>query len=138
MFSKIMTPVDLTHQDQLQRALQCAADLSRHYGAPVVYVGISAKTPSALARTPSAFAEKLAAFAAAQAKLHEIEASGHAKFCSDPTTDVDDALLEAVEETGADLVIMASHIPTALDHVWPSNGGKLAEYAKASVLVVRG
>lgn len=138
MFSKIMTPVDLTHQDQLQRALRCSADLSRHYGAPVVYVGVSAKTPSPVAHTPSEFAGKLAAFASAQAKLHGVEASSHAVFCADPTTDVDDALLEAVDETGADLVVMASHIPTALDHVWPSNGGKVAEYAKASVLVVRG
>lgn len=137
MFSKIMTPVDLTHQDRMQRALECSADLSRHYGAPVVYVAVSAKTPSSVAHTPKEFAEKLAAFASAQATLHGVEASGHPVFCADPTTDVDDALLGAVAETGADLVVMASHIPTALDHVWPSNGGKVAEYAKASVLVVR-
>lgn len=137
MFKKIMTPVDLTHQDQMERALQCGADLARHYGAPVVYVGVSATTPSAVAHTPEEFTAKLAAFAAGQASRHGVEASSLPKFCGDPATDVDDALLAAAEETGADLVVMASHIPTALDHVWPSNGGKVAEYAKASVLVVR-
>ena len=62
----------------------------------------------------------------------------HAAIAHDPTTEVDDALLRAVDETGADLVVMQSHIPGLIDYVWPSNGGKIAGHAKASVLVVRG
>ena len=44
----------------------------------------------------------------------------------------------AVSETGCDLVVMASHVPNVMDHIWPSNGGKLAEHVKCSILVVRG
>ena len=40
--------------------------------------------------------------------------------------------------TGADLVVMQSHVPGLMDYIWPSNGGKVAGHAKCSVLVVRG
>ncbi|NND41526.1 MAG: universal stress protein, partial [Silicimonas sp.] len=55
----------------------------------------------------------------------------------DPTTEVDDALVRAIDETGADLVVMASHVPNVMDHIWPSKGGKQAQHAKCSVMVVR-
>ena len=56
----------------------------------------------------------------------------------DPSSDVDDILLKAVKDTGADLVVMASHVPNIMDYVWPSNGGKLATHTDASVFLVRG
>jgi len=56
----------------------------------------------------------------------------------DPATEIDDALLEAAEEIGADLIVMQSHVPGLMEYVWPSNGGKVAEHAKCSVLLVRG
>ena len=45
--------------------------------------------------------------------------------------------VEAVHETGADLVVMASHIPGIADAIWPSHGGRLASHADVSVFVVR-
>ena len=138
LFKKIMTPVDLAHQNHLERALQCTADLAKHYGAEVIYVGVTAATPSALAHNPAEYAEKLKAFAAEQADKHGISASSDPVFSHDPTTDVDDALLKATHDTGADLVVMASHMPSVLDYIWPSNGGKIAEHATCSVFVVRG
>jgi nucleotide-binding universal stress UspA family protein len=56
---------------------------------------------------------------------------------NDPTTDVDDTLLRTIEETGAELVIMASHKPDLADYFWPSNGGKIASHSDASVFIVR-
>ncbi|MDQ2089801.1 universal stress protein [Marimonas arenosa] len=138
MFRKIMVPVDLAHEAGLTRALSCAGDLARHYGAELVYVGVTAPTPSALAHNPAEFERKLEAFAAAQGETIGVNATAHMAIGHDPTTDVDDALLRAVDDTGADLVVMASHIPTLTDYVWPSNGGKIAAHASASVLVVRG
>ena len=138
MFRTLMVPVDLAHEKTMANALGVAADLARHWGAKVVYVGVTSPTPGALAHTPEEFGEKLAAFAAAQAVAHGIEATSHAAIAHDPTTEVDDALLRAVDDTGADLVVMQSHLPGLLDYVWPSNGGKIAGHAKASVMVVRG
>ena len=137
MFKKIMTPVDLAHKGDLKKALACTADLAKHYGAEVVYVGVTAATPGPTAHNPREFADKLEAFAKAEADEHGIKAAAETVISHDPATDVDDALLKAVKETGADLVVMASHVPNVLDYIWPSNGGKIAEHAKCTVMVVR-
>lgn len=137
MFTKIMTPVDLAHIDHLEKALRITADLSKHYRIPVCYVGVTAATPSAVAHTPEEYAAKLSEFARQQAADHEIEASSRAYTSHDPAIDLDNALLKAVAETGADLVVMASHLPNVTDYVWPSHGGQLASHSGASVLLVR-
>lgn len=137
MFSTVMVPVDLAHSDRLAKALDCAAMMARAEGATLVYVGVSAAAPSSVAHTPEEYAEKLAAFAAEQGRAHGVETTSHAVTSHDPATDLDPALLQAVEDTGADLVVMASHIPNVADHIWPSNGGTIATRAKTSVLVVR-
>lgn len=137
MYNKILVPVDLAHLDHLDKALRTAADLCRHYGAALVYVGITAPTPSAVAHNPQEFTAKLEAFGRAQADAFGIDADVRAYTSHDPVVDVDDTLLRAVRETGADLVVMASHIPTAADYLWPSNGGKVASHSEASVFVVR-
>jgi nucleotide-binding universal stress UspA family protein len=138
MFKKIMTPVDLAHKGDLQKALSVTADLARHYGASVVFVGATSPSPSSTAHSPEEYRGKLEAFAREQAEAHGFEASADMVIAHDPTTDVDDVLLKAVRDTGADLVVMQSHVPNILDYVWPSNGGKIAEHAKCSVFVVRG
>ncbi|MGB8623209.1 MAG: universal stress protein [Paracoccaceae bacterium] len=138
MFKKIMTPVDVAHLGDLEKALKCTADLARHYDAEVVYVGVTTSTPSATAHTPEEYNRKLEEFAAGQGETHGIKTAADTVIGHDPTTDVDDALLRASHDTGADLVVMASHMPNVLDYIWPSNGGKIAEHAKCSVFVVRG
>lgn len=137
MFKRIMVPVDLAHIERLGRALNCAADLAKHWRVPITYVGVTSSTPSKLAHNPEEFAGKLRAFASDAAEVHGVETAAHAVIAHDPTTEVDDALMRAIGETGADLVVMASHVPDVIDHIWPSNGGKLAEHAKCSVMVVR-
>ncbi len=137
MYTTIMVPVDLTHAPRLEKALTIAGDLCLHYGAKAVYVGVTPSTPSSIARTPAQFAQKLDAFAAEQAAKHGHSASGHSVVSHDPAIDLDEALLKAASKIGADLIVMASHIPNITDYVWPSNGGEIATHAKASVLVVR-
>lgn len=137
MFKHILAPVDLAHKERLERALDCAADLAKHYGVPITYVGVTPTVPGTVAHNPEEFAQKLATFAAGEAKKHGIDATAHTVIANDPVTEVDDALMRAIDEAEADLVVMASHIPDAIDHIWPSNGGKLAEYAKCTVMIVR-
>lgn len=137
MFKRIMAPVDLSHIDMLGRALDCAADLAKHYGVPITYVGVTSSAPGPLAHNPKEFSQRLGACAASEALRHGVETSAHTAIAHDPATDVDDALMRAIDETGADLVVMASHVPNVMDYIWPSNGGKLAEHAKCSVMVVR-
>ncbi|MBK0399621.1 universal stress protein [Limibaculum sp. M0105] len=137
MYNRIMVPVDLAHANRLEKALITAADLSKHYKIPVVYVGVTTATPSSLAHNPKEYAEKLAEFGRDQATRHGHQAETKAYTSHDPSIDLDDTLLKAVHETRSDLVVMASHIPNVTDWIWPSNGGTLATHSDASVLVVR-
>lgn len=138
MFNKIMAPVDLAHPEAQSKAMQCAADMARVSGAEVCYVGVTTETPGPLGHTPAEFEAKLATFVKVQAAAHGHTASHKVMIAHDPTIDVDDVLLDAVGKTGADLVVMATHKPGLGDYIWPSNGGKLAAHADASVFLVRG
>ena len=137
MFTKIMVPVDLEHAGQVSKSISAAAGLSKLHGAPVCFVGVGLAAPTAISHNPAEYKEKLAAFAAEQAGEHGIDVESQAFFGHDPVTDVDDVLLTAVKETGADLVVMATHMPTLTDYIWPSNGGKVAAHADVSVFLVR-
>ena len=137
MYKQILVPVDLTHVDQLGKALQTAADLARHYNAPVCYVGVTPEAPSPVAHNPKEFAQKLEAFGNQQASDHGIKATTRSYSATDPAIDINKTLKKAVEESGADLVVMASHMPNVTDYIWPSHGGWIAEHSSASVFVVR-
>lgn len=138
MFKRIMVPVDLGHLDRLQNALATAGKLSGLYGAPVTYVAVTSETPSEHARTPDEFQKKLKAFAAEQASAHGIAGVDARSYAShDPAADLDDALMNAVSEIGADLVVIGSHKPGLAEHVFASHAGHMAAHAPVSVMVVR-
>ncbi|MFV0515440.1 MAG: universal stress protein [Jhaorihella sp.] len=137
MFRKIMAPVDLAHASRLSRALQVTADLAIRYDAEVCFVAVTAPTPGPLAHNPEEFAARLEEFAQAQAARHGYAASSHSMVSHDPAVDLDDTLLKAREETGADLVVMASHVPGIASFLLPSHGGRMASRAGVSVMVVR-
>ena len=137
MFKRILTPVDLAHLESLRKALDCTADLARHYGSPVVYVGVTSSGPTSLARNPEEFNDMLRSFVESEIEKHGIQADLRTCTTNDPTTEIDDALLDAISELEANLVVMASHVPGPIDHIWPSNGGKIARHAGCSVLIVR-
>lgn len=137
MYSKIMVPVDLENLASLGKALQTALDLAKLYGASICYVGVTSGAPSAAAPTPEAFGDKLAAFAAAQTDSAGVRAESVSASTHDPATELDAALLTAVRETGADLVVMGTHVPGLQERLWASHGGALASHAPISVMLVR-
>ncbi len=137
MYSNIMVPVDLAHVERLAKALDTAADLARHYGASVCYVGVTTSAPGEAAHNPAEFEARLEALGAAQAERHGAAVSTRTIVSNDPAIDLDDKLIGAVQETGADLVVMASHMPGLMEHVFASNAGYVASHAAVSVFVVR-
>ena len=137
MFKKIMAPVDLRHVDHLGKALDVAAAIAKDTGAELIYVGVSSSAPSEIAHTPQEYAAKLEDFARKSGAEHGVETHSKAYVSHDPTSDLDDTLLKATHDLGADLVVMASHIPNVADHIWPSNGGTIASHADISVFIVR-
>ena len=137
MFKKIMVPVDLAHLGALEKALTVAADMARHYDAALCYVGVTTSQPSAVARTPKEYEQKLLAFAREHVPDHRHEPTARVYNSHDPVTDLDDILVQAIEDVGADLVVMGTHLPTHLDAIMPPNGSKVAKHTEASVFLVR-
>ncbi|OBY25186.1 universal stress protein [Leisingera sp. JC1] len=138
MYSKIMVPVDLAHAARLDKALQMASDLAHLYKAEVIFVGVTPSQPSPVAHSPQEFSKKLDDFAADQAGKRNITASGHAVVSHDPAVDLEATLLKACNNIGAGLIVMASHVPGVSDYLFHAHGGRVAEKAPVSVLIVRG
>lgn len=137
MYHRIMVPVDLAHIEQLGKALETAADLGRHYRIPLCYVGVTSGTPSEVARTPEEYSARLEQFGAEQAGKYGVKVETAAYLSHDPAVDLDKKLRQALEETGADLVVMASHLPGLPEHLFSSHAGALASHAEVSVFVIR-
>lgn len=137
MYKRIMIPVDLAHVDKSETALAVVADLAKHYDATVTYVAITSNVPSVIAHNPEEFARKLADFAEDQAARHGHRTAAQSVVSQDPAVDLDKKLARTVDEIGADLIVMATHIPNMADMLLPSHGGALARHTDASVFLVR-
>lgn len=137
MFNSILVPVDLSHADRLDKAIRVAARLGKAEGATVTLCGVTAGSPGAVAHTPEEFGRKLDAFAAAQSSDKGITFAAMPVTSHDPAVDLGDRLNEAAHEIGADVIVMASHVPGFLDHLISSNAAHLAAHTDISVFVVR-
>lgn len=137
MFKTIVVPVDLLHKSALAKALSVARDLTRAYSAKLYLVGVTTETPGPVAHTPKEFEAKLAEFAKelgdeAGITVHPFPVTSH-----DLSIDLESQIMGACDKVGADLVVMASHVPGLAEYVFSSNAGYLASHAKISVFVVR-
>lgn len=137
MYRTILFPVDLTHVDRLEKALAVAADLAKHYDARVFYVGVTATAPDEVAHNVGEFTEALEALAREQADQHGIRAEAKAMTTPDPSVEIDRTLMRAVEELGADLIVMASHHPGFWQNIISHHGATLAARADVSLFIVR-
>lgn len=137
MYKHIMVPVDLAHIDKSETALVVVADLAKLYDAIVTYVAITSNVPGPIARNPEEFAHKLANFAKAQGDQRGHRTAAHSVVSPDPAVDLDKKLAGTVDEIGADLIVMSTHIPNMADMLLPSHGGALALHTGASVFLVR-
>ncbi len=137
MFKHIMVPVDLAHVDKLDKALAIAADLAKSYNASLHAVGVTGSAPGAAAHNPKEFGEKLDAFAREQTEKHGVKFESKSVFSNDPAVEMVDKLEAAGEEINADLVVMASHVPGFMEHIFSSRAGYLASSSPISVFVVR-
>ncbi|MDQ0313932.1 universal stress protein [Amorphus orientalis] len=137
MFKKIMLPIDLEHVEQLEKAVQVGIDLARLYESTVCLVGVTTEAPSAVAHNPDEFAQKLQRFASELSEHQGLPIESVAYAAHDPSVDLDKTLMGAAAEVGADLVVMASHVPGFPEHFFASHGGHMASHAPMSVMVVR-
>lgn len=137
MFKTIAVPVDLVHVDRQQKAIAIAADMARSYQASVVLVGVTTTAPTSVAHDPEEYAQKLANLAAEQSKTLGIMLTSKAVTSVDISIDLEKQLDRVVHEIGADLVVMASHVPGLHDFLFKSHTKYFASHTDLSVLIVR-
>ncbi|MFY0613942.1 MAG: universal stress protein [Hyphomicrobiaceae bacterium] len=137
MFSRILVPVDLGHLESLARALDVAAEMAKAHTAEVVYVGVYGTLRSPAAANPQEYTDKLTAFSEQQAAAHGISTRSLPVFSHDPQAELTSLLLSAATDAQADVIVMASHIPGWVEHVFHSNAGYIASHAPISVFVIR-
>lgn len=139
MYSRILVPVDLAHLDNISKALNTAIDMAKHYNATLCYVTVTNSTPGTAAHNPDELAQKLRQFAEEQGKSHGITTEAKVLESVDTAVELDNKLLDAIKDTAADLVVMASHTPGLGDklHLLRSNGAEIVKHSDISVFVVR-
>ncbi|WP_167853455.1 universal stress protein [Roseovarius aestuariivivens] len=137
MFKHIMVPVDMAHEENMDRAAKAAADLAKLYDAKLTFVSISGGPLSGKEHSSKSEPQLLEDYAKSQAEEHGVAIDTHTLDSHDVSVEVDRKLLEAIEKMGSDLVVMATHQPGWLDYLVNSHGGRLASHAPISVMVVR-
>lgn len=137
MFKEILVPVDLAEKEMLQKAVYVAADLAKHYSAKITLVSVVGGLQQKVSNSSGEYASMLADFAAEVAKTSGTEIQSRIFEVPDPSVEVDRKLLQAIEELGADLIVMATHQPGWIEYLVNSHGGRLASHAPISVFVVR-
>jgi len=137
MFNHIMVPVDLVHKDKQKKALAVAGEMAKLHGAKVHVVSVGGDLPGSLGHNPEEFGALLDDFAKTLKQDYGADVEAHPITANDPSVDTTRKLMQAMEDIGADLVIMASHHPGMLEHIFSSHGGYIAQHAKCSVFVVR-
>ncbi|MCB1353147.1 MAG: universal stress protein [Rhodobacteraceae bacterium] len=138
MYRRIMVPVDLEHAEKLGKAIATAADLAKIYGSEISFVGVAGSAPSRVAHTYQEYCQKLDAFAAGEASRLGVAIAADPIEDHDVAVDLDARLLREAGRIGADLIVMASHMPGRLSFLGGSNAGYVAQHAAISVMIVRG
>jgi nucleotide-binding universal stress UspA family protein len=137
MYSTIMVPVDLEHAATMEKAIRTAADIGKLYHSKVILVGVVSSAPSSVAHNPEEFAQKLDQFTQSHTEQFGYPMESKAVTCNDPVAELDRALEKVGNEVGADLVVMASHVPGFMNHLFHANASHLAEHEHISVFIVR-
>lgn len=118
MYSTIMVPVDLEHAITLGKAIRTAADIGKLYQSKVILVGVVSSAPSSLAHNSEEFAQKLEQFIQPHTEQCGYPMQSKALTCNDPVAELDRALEKVGDEVGADPVVIASHAPGFMNHLF--------------------
>ncbi len=137
MFKKILIPVDLSDNQAQKKALATAVEMARFHHAELHAVSIGSNLPDPAARTETERTTALNALISDLREQHNIDASAHEIHSVDPGAEMDSLLMQFIEESNIDLVVMSSHEPGMMEYFFPAHAGYIAAHAKISVFVVR-
>ena len=137
MAAPIMVPVDLAHKESLDKAINMAVEIANSHNAPLTIVSVTEPGASEVARSEPEYVVKLDAYAAELAEKHRVQVTAKAVHSVDVVAELGDALIGTASDIGAEAIVMASHVPGFIEHLFASNAGYVASHAKCSVFVVR-
>jgi len=137
MYDRIMVPTDIAHPRSMEKAMATSAALAKEFDATITLVGVTVSQPTKVARDPVEYRRKLESYAETQTGAHGVPFAAKAVTSHDPATDLERVLREQRKALDADLVVMASHVPTVGELLRRSNAGNFARHTETSVFVVR-
>ena len=138
MYSKILLPIDLAHADKMDKAIVTAVEVAKAHDAHLTMMGVSGEEPGPAGHDPKEYAANLEAFVDAQSKRHGIPIAALARVSVDVPAELPALLEKEAQEHGFDVIVMASHAPGLLDHIFTSNAGHVATHSAVSVFGIRG
>jgi nucleotide-binding universal stress UspA family protein len=136
MYKTILVPIDMAHIEK-GKAMIDTAKAQRGEDAQVILLNVVEVLPAWVAsQLPSGILDQ-----SRQSTLEELRAIADA---ANINADVEvraghpyKTILEVADKTGAELIIIASHLPGLEDYFLGSTAAKVVRHAKCSVLVVR-
>jgi nucleotide-binding universal stress UspA family protein len=131
MYKHILVPVDLGDTPAAVKAVGVARHIARRDGSRISIVSIVPAWPDDPAREPRDYQLDLDAYVETFREGLDIE--GEVKIGGS----ISGRIIETVEETKIDLIVMASHDPRVTDYLIGSNAAHVVLHAPCSVLVVR-
>ncbi len=137
MVQSILVPIELAHTQALETAVLTAGNLAKANDASITLIGVTGSAPNDAARNPNEFEEKLSAYAKQVSLRIGHPVATRTLVDNDVSADLGQVLVSTAEEMGVDLIVMASHVPGFIEHIFSSNAGYVASHAKCSVYVVR-
>ena len=139
MYRNILVPIDVAHESSWRRAIPTAIELAKCFGAtltittvvrdieaiftgyfPPGYAWMIERAQNELQRIVNS---------AVPAELKPTVIAGHGSIARE--------IIRIAQETGADLIVMASHRPELKDYLIGPNAAAVVRHAPCSVFVVR-
>jgi len=140
MFKNVLIAIDLGEPGSWARALPVAVQLCRDWSATLHVVTVAAEVNVQVAsffpedanerlleQTATALKEWIGEHVPAGIEVHRIVGQGS----------IHREIIAAAEKASADLIVMASHKPTARDYLLGANAAHVVRHAACSVMVVR-
>ncbi|MDJ0824286.1 MAG: universal stress protein [Rhodobacter sp.] len=141
MTQHVLCAVDLQHAEAEKKVLRRAADLAKFYGATLSVVTVIPDYGMSIVGTYFEEGTLQKAADEANAQLHDfinktLPDHGAVQHLVE-VGNVYEMILDAIERSEADLVVIGAHKPSLMDRIQGPNSDRVARYAKVSVLIVR-
>lgn len=141
MTEHVLVAIDLTQAEADEKLLKTAADLAQHYGATLSVVTVVPDYGMTIVGTFFKDGTLKKAVQHANDELHAyvdrvLPGHGHVQHIIEVGT-VYEQVLDAIQRSKADLVVLGAHKPNLMDKLQGPNSARIARHAPCSVMVIR-